>query len=173
MSQRLILCNLDILDIIVNCRYNERMKVVATNRKALHDYNVLNTYEAGIVLQGSEVKSLRQGTVSLSDSHGEIRGGEVYLLNLHIASYKFGTGFRPEPKRRRKLLLQKSEIKKLYGVVQERGNTLIPLKIYFNERGFAKVTIGVCRRKRLYDKKEKILRREEEKKLSKIKKEMR
>jgi len=149
------------------------MKAVATNRKALHDFNVLHTYEAGIVLQGSEVKSLRQGTVSLSDAYGEFRDGEIYLLNLHITGYKFSTGFRPDPKRKRKLLLKRGEIKRLYGFVQQKGNTLIPLKIYFNERGFAKVTIGVCRRKRFYDKKEKILREEAEKKLSKIKKAMR
>ena len=149
------------------------MKVVATNRKALHNYHVLDTYEAGIVLQGSEVKSLRQGAVSLSDAYGELRNGEIYLVNLHISPYRFTSHPRPNPKRSRKLLLKKSEIRKLYGFAQQRGNTLIPLKIYFNKHGFAKLTIGVCRRKRLYDKKEKILQREAERKVSKIKKTMR
>jgi SsrA-binding protein len=167
------LSSTDILDIIMNCRYNERMKVIATNRKALHDYSVLDTYEAGLVLEGSEVKSLRQGNVSLSDAYGELRDGEVYLVNLHITWYKFSSSLHPDPKRKRKILLNKNEIKRLYGIVQQKGNTLIPLKIYFNERGFAKVTIGVCRRKRLYDKKEKILRREEEVRLRRIKKETR
>lgn len=149
------------------------MKIIATNRKALHDYNVLNTYEAGIMLKGSEVKSLRQGAVSLSDAYGEIRNGEIYLFNLHISPYKCTTHVKLDPKRNRKLLLKKGEIKRLYGLVQQRGNTLIPLKIYFNERGFAKLTIGICRRKRLYDKKEKILKKEEELRVRAIKKAMR
>jgi SsrA-binding protein len=149
------------------------MKVVATNRKALRDYHVLNTYEAGLVLKGSEVKSLRQGTVSLSDAYGELTDGEVFLFNLHISPYKYSTVSSPAPKRKRKLLLQKAEIKRLYGLVTQRGNTLIPLKIYFNDRGFAKVTVGVCRRKRMYDKKEKILKEEMKRKVDRIKKAVR
>ncbi len=157
----------------MNCCYNTRMKVVATNRRAMHDYHVLETYEAGLVLKGSEVKSLRQGSVSLSDAYGELSNGEVYLFNLHISPYKFNTISSPHPKRKRKLLLNRGEIKKLFGLVQQRGNTIIPLKIYFNERGFAKTTIGVCRRKRMYDKKEKILKEEMERKVDKIKKAIR
>ncbi|MBA7510641.1 SsrA-binding protein [subsurface metagenome] len=149
------------------------MKIITNNRKALHDYQVLDTYEAGIVLKGSEAKSLRQGAASLSDAHGELNNGEVYLFNLHISPYRFNTGPSSNPKRRRKLLLNMREIKKLYGLVQQKGNTLIPLKMYFNDRGFAKVTIGVCRRKRFYDKKEKILKKEVERKVDKIKKAMR
>jgi SsrA-binding protein len=149
------------------------MKVIATNRKAQHDYHVLETYEAGIILKGSEVKSLRQGAVSLSDAYGEIRDGELYLFNLHISLYKCTAHVKIDPKRRRKLLLKRGEIKKLHGLVQQRGNTLIPLKIYFSDRGLAKLTIGVCKRKRLYDKKEKILKREEDLKVRKIKKAMR
>jgi SsrA-binding protein len=141
------------------------MKTVARNRKALHDFIVLDTYEAGIVLKGSEAKSLRQGTVSMSDAYAEMYQGEVYLRNLHISAYKFSTVGSPEPKRRRKLLLNRREIKKLYGIVQQRGNTLLPLKIYFNERGLAKVTLGVCRRKRQYDKKEKIIEKELDRKV--------
>lgn len=143
---------------------------MVNNRKALHDYHVLESFEAGIVLAGSEVKSLRQGTVSISDAYGDISEGEVYLYNLHIAVYKHSSAGKLNPKRRRKLLLKKRELKKLYGLVQQRGNTLIPLKIYFNERGFAKVAVGVCHRKRQYDKKEKILKKEEERKIAKFRK---
>ncbi|UCF70293.1 MAG: SsrA-binding protein SmpB [candidate division WOR-3 bacterium] len=146
------------------------MKIVANNRKALHDYHVLESFEAGLVLAGSEVKSLRQGLVSMSDAYGDISDGEVYLFNLHITNYKYSSAGKLDPKRRRKVLLKKREIKKLYGLVQQRGNTLIPLKIYFTERGYAKVEMGVCRRKRLYDKKEKILRKEEERKIAKFRK---
>ncbi|MFX0117237.1 MAG: SsrA-binding protein SmpB [Candidatus Hodarchaeota archaeon] len=149
------------------------MKVVANNRKALHDYHVLESFEAGLVLAGSEVKSLRQGLVSISDAYGDVSEGEVYVLNLHISPYKHSSSGKLNPKRKRKLLMKKREIKRLYGLVQQRGNTMIPLKIYFNERGYAKVKIGVCRRKRLYDKKEKILKKEEERKIAKFRKIMR
>ncbi|MBE0433056.1 SsrA-binding protein SmpB [candidate division WOR-3 bacterium] len=146
------------------------MNVVANNRKALHDYQVLESFEAGVVLAGSEVKSLRQGMVSMSDAYGDIRDAEIYIFNLHIANYKYSGAGKLDPKRRRKILLKKREIKKLYGLVQQRGNTLIPLKIYFTERGHAKIELGVCRRKRLFDKKEKILKKEEEKKIAKFRK---
>lgn len=145
---------------------------MAHNRKALHDYHVLETFDAGVVLAGSEVKSLRQGLVSMSDAYGDISVGEVYIFNLHISPYKYSSG-KYNPKRKRKLLLKKREVKKLYGLIQQRGNTLIPLKIYFNDRGYAKLEVGVCRRKRLYDKKEKILRKEEEKKIAQARKIMR
>ncbi len=146
------------------------MKIVATNRRAGHDYHILMTIEAGIVLQGAEVKSLRQGAVSLSDAYARIDNGQIYLLNLHIASYKFSRSFQLEPKRRRKLLLKKREIKKLYGLITQRGNTLIPLKVYFNDRGFAKVLLGVCRRKRIYDKKERLIEKELKARVDRIKK---
>ena len=149
------------------------MKVIATNRRALRDYHVLEKYEAGIALAGSEVKSLRQGTVSMSDAYATVSNREVYLFNLHISHYKCSTYKSPDPKRKRKLLLHKREIKKLYGQVQQRGKTLIPLKIYFSDSGFAKVTVGVCQRKRLYDKKEKILQKEVERKVDRAKKAMR
>jgi SsrA-binding protein len=146
------------------------VKIVAHNRKALHDYEVLQSFEAGLVLTGSEVKSMRQGMVSISDAYGDIVDGETYIFNLHITSYKYSSTGKLDPKRKRKVLLKKREIKKLYGLVQQRGNTLIPLKIYFTDRGYAKMEIGVCRRKRLYDKKEKILRKEEERKIAKARK---
>lgn len=144
------------------------MKIVSTNRKAGHLYEILDTYEAGIVLKGSEVKSLRQGEVSLSDAYAAMKNGEVFLYNLHITPYRFSTISIPDPKRRRKLLLNKEEIKKLFGIITQKGNLLIPLKIYFNERGIAKISIGVCRRKRVFDKKEKILKEEAKKELKKI-----
>lgn len=149
------------------------MKIVATNRKVKHDYHIIDTFDAGIVLIGGEVKSLRQGNVSMSDAYGDVYNGEVFLFNLHISVYKHSTIGKFEPKRKRKLLLHGKEIKKLYGLVQQRGNTLIPLKIYFNDNGYAKVTLGVCRRKRLYDKKEKLLKDEIERKVDKIKKAVR
>lgn len=145
------------------------MKVVSTNRKAGHLYEIFDTYEAGIVLKGSEVKSLRQGGVSLSDAYAEVKNGEVFLYNLHITPYRFSTISTPDPKRKRKLLLNKDEIKKLFGIITQKGNLLIPLKIYFNERGIAKISIGVCRRKRIFDKKEKILKEESRNELKKIK----
>jgi SsrA-binding protein len=144
------------------------MKVIAHNRKALHDYAVVDSYEAGMVLEGGEVKSLRQGSISMSDAYADFRNGEVYVFNLHIAPYKFSSGQIQEPKRRRKLLLQKNEIRKLYGALTQKGNALIPLKVYFNDHGFAKVSIGLCHRKRLYDKKEKILKRESDANLKKV-----
>ncbi len=145
------------------------MKVVAVNRKAKHDYMVLDTYEAGIVLRGGEVKSLRQGNVSMSDAYGEVINSEIFIFNLHISAYKHTTVGKSDPKRKRKLLLNKREIKKVFGLVHQRGNTLIPLKMYFNDRGFAKITLGACRRKRVYDKKEKILKREIERKVAQMK----
>jgi SsrA-binding protein len=145
------------------------MKVISTNRKAGHLYEILDTYEAGIVLKGSEVKSLRQGEVSLSDAYAEVRNGEVFLYNLHITPYRFSTVAIPDPKRKRKLLLRKEEIKRLFGIITQKGNLLIPLKIYFNDKGLAKISIGICRRKHIFDKKEKILRDEAKKNLKKIK----
>jgi SsrA-binding protein len=149
------------------------MKVVATNRKVFHDYSVNDNYEAGMVLEGSEVKSLREGTVSMSDAYADIRKGEVYLFNLHITPYKCSSYQTPDPKRKRKLLLTKREIRRLYGQITQRGSSLIPLKIYFNDRGFAKVSLGLCQHKRQYDKKEKLLKEEDKKKVSRLRKAVR
>lgn len=149
------------------------MKVVATNRKAFHDYTVTDNYEAGMVLEGSEVKSLRDGQVSMSDSYADFRKGEIFLFNLHITPYKCSSFQSPEPKRRRKLLLTKREIRRLYGQVSQRGISLIPLKIYFSDRGFAKVSLGLCQHKRQYDKKDKILKAEDQRKISRLRKAVR
>ncbi len=127
-------------------------KVVATNKKAFHDFHIEETVEAGIVLKGSEVKSLRAGKVNLRDSYGKIKGGEVFLVNVHISPYSHATYDRQDPLRLRKLLLHRREIRKLIGKVQERGFSLVPLRLYFNERGKVKVELALARGKKLYDK---------------------
>lgn len=136
------------------------MKIVATNRKAYRDYEIFEEFEAGLVLKGCEVKSLRDGAVTLSDGYGQVKNGEVFLFNVHISPYKEGSIYNQDPKRIRKLLLKKNEINKLYGRTQQRGFTIVPLKILFSERGLAKVVIGLARGRREYDKKEKILKKE-------------
>jgi SsrA-binding protein len=136
------------------------MKVVATNRRARHDFFVLETYEAGLELRGSEVKSLRAGTVSLKGSYAKIEMGEVFVYDFHVTPYEKSGHFVPAPKRPKRLLLKAPEIRRLYGKTQERGLTLIPLSVYFNERGYAKLELGLCKGKKLYDKKEAIKERE-------------
>jgi SsrA-binding protein len=149
------------------------MKVVATNRKAFHDYTITDNYEAGMVLEGSEVKSLREGSVSMGDAYADFRKGEIFLFNLHITPYKCSSYQAPDPKRRRKLLLQQREIRRLYGLISQRGCSLVPLKIYFSDRGFAKITLGLCQHKRQYDKKEKIMKDEEKRKISRLRRAVR
>ncbi|MEW6428509.1 MAG: SsrA-binding protein SmpB [Thermodesulfobacteriota bacterium] len=127
-------------------------KIVATNKKAFHDFHIEETVEAGVILIGSEVKSLRAGKANLRDGYARVDNGEVWLHNVHISPYTHATYDRPDPLRVRKLLLHSREIKKLIGKVKEKGITLVPLKIYFNERGKAKVEIGLARGKKLYDK---------------------
>jgi len=136
------------------------MKIIALNRKARHDYYIEEYYEAGIKLAGTEVKSLRQGAASLADGYAAVEQGEVFLYNVHINPYDKGGIFNKDPKRPRKLLLKKEEIKRIYGKTQQRGFTLIPLKLYFNPRGLAKVELGLAKGKKLYDKRDEIKRRE-------------
>ncbi len=143
----------------------EGEKTVVTNRKARHQYHILETIEAGIVLQGTEVKSLRQGKVNLGDAYAKIKDGEIWLVEMHISPYEQGNVFNHEPRRPRKLLLHKREIKRLIGKVQERGLTLIPLRIYF-KRGKAKVELALAKGKKLYDRREDIKRRDEEREVS-------
>jgi SsrA-binding protein len=138
------------------------VRIVATNRKARHDYHILETLEAGIELVGSEVKSLRAGKVSLKESYGRVENWELFLHGLHISPYNDGSHFNPDPTRPRKLLVHKAQIGRLYGKTQEKGLTLVPLRIYFNDRGFAKVELALARGKRKYDKREAIRRREAE-----------
>lgn len=124
---------------------------IARNKRARHDYEILETYEAGLVLQGTEVKSLRSGKASLGDAYGIVKDGEVWLLNLHIAPYERGTAWNHDPVRTRKLLLHASEIRRLIGSVERKGLTIIPLEMLFR-RGRAKVVIAVGRGKKLHDK---------------------
>lgn len=128
--------------------------VVARNRRARHDYFIDETYEAGLCLQGSEVKSLREGKGGLTDAYAGEEGGEMWLHNAYIPEYASANRFNHETKRSRKLLLHAREIAKLSGMVQQKGVTLIPLSIYFNDRGIAKVELGVARGKKQYDKRE-------------------
>ncbi len=136
------------------------VKQVATNRKARHNYTIEETFEAGIVLVGSEVKSLRQGGCSLDDGFAVVKDGEVILRGVRIAPYKQASMFNVEPDRDRRLLLHRREIARLTGKVKERGYTLVPLRVYF-KHGFAKVELGLGRGKKLYDKRRK-LREEDE-----------
>ncbi|NLP44789.1 MAG: SsrA-binding protein SmpB [Peptococcaceae bacterium] len=135
------------------------IKVVAENRKARHDYFVEDRYEAGIILTGTEIKSIRAGRVNLKDSYAEIVDGEVWLNQMHISPYEQGNRFNHEPLRKRKLLLHRSEISKLVGKVQQQGMTLIPLKIYI-KNGLAKIELGLCKGKKSYDKREDIAKRD-------------
>ena len=129
-------------------------KVVAQNRKARHDYLISDTFEAGLALTGTEVKSCRGGGVQLSDAYADPRGGEIWLVNAHIPEYAGGNRENHEPKRPRKLLLHRRQINKLIGAVDREGMTLIPLKLYFNERGRAKLQLAVAKGKKLHDKRE-------------------
>jgi SsrA-binding protein len=135
------------------------IKIVAQNRKARHDYFVLETIEAGIELRGTEVKSLRDGQVSLAECYGVVENGQVFLLGMNIQPYKFGNVHNHEPARKRRLLLHASEIGRLFGQIAVKGQTLVPLKLYF-KRGRAKVELGVCRGKEFEDKRETIKRRD-------------
>jgi SsrA-binding protein len=133
---------------------------VATNRRARHDYHIEETFEAGMVLTGAEVKSLRSGRASLSDAYGRVTGNELWVENLHIPPYEHGTSQRGyEPKRPRKLLLHRREIARLIGKTQERGLTLVPMRLYF-VRGLAKLELGLARGKRQYEKRRAIADRE-------------
>lgn len=138
---------------------SEKQKTIATNRKARRDYHILESMEAGIVLHGSEVKSLRQGRANLRDSYALIEDGELYLFNLHISPYQQSSQFRPDPRRRRKLLMHRREIKRLVGKTAQRGFTLIPLRLYFSG-SIAKVELALGRGKRDYDRRQDITKRE-------------
>ncbi|MQL50842.1 SsrA-binding protein SmpB [Desulfofundulus thermobenzoicus] len=129
-------------------------KMVTVNRKARHDYHVLETYEAGIALTGTEVKSLRAGRANLQDSFARVENAELFLYNMHISPYEQGNRFNHEPKRPRKLLMHKYEIRRLLGKSREKSLALVPLKVYFNDRGKAKVELALARGKKLYDKRE-------------------
>jgi len=143
-------------------------KIIATNRKAYRDYEVLESLECGIELKGSEVKSLRDARINLNDSFARIDKNEVILYNTHISPYEQASYLNVDPIRPRKLLLHKKQIDKLMGQVAQRGCTLVPLKIYFNDRGFVKIELALGKGKRAYDKRESIKRREEDMQMRRI-----
>lgn len=130
----------------------KEQKLIAKNRRAFHEYEVLSTYEAGIVLTGTEVCSLRENNCQLTDCFALVRKGEVWLMNLHIAPYSHGNLNNPEPDRNRKLLLHKKEIRHMHEATRERGMALVPLKMYFSTSNIVKVELAICRGKKLHDK---------------------
>jgi len=138
------------------------------NKRAYHEYSILETYEAGIALKGSEVKSLREGKASLAGSFAKVENGEVFLYNMHISPYDEGSVFNPPPLRKRKLLLKKQEIKRLWAKLSQKGLTLIPLKVYFL-KGWTKILLGLAQRKKVRDKREELKRKIIEKDLRKAK----
>ena len=139
-------------------------KVIAVNRKARHDYFVEDTFECGIALAGTEVKSLRAGTVNLKDSYCHVEGGELYAIGIHVSPYEHGNIFNREPLRDRRLLMHKREIMKLHGLVSQKGYTLVPLSVYFKGSRL-KVEIGLCRGKKLYDKRDSIAKAESDREI--------
>ena len=140
-------------------------KVVATNRQARFNYEILDTFEAGMVLRGSEVKSLRAGHVQLKDSYADIRNGEAWLEHAHISPYEFAEGGGHEPERPRKLLLHRREIDRLFGRIREEGLTLVPIQVYFTD-GKAKVELGLGKGKRRHDKRRAIVERQQEREIA-------
>lgn len=133
---------------------DESVRVAALNRKARHEYSIEDSLEAGIVLTGSEVKSLREGRATIAEAYARVVDGEIFLINAHIPEYKQSGQFSHEPRRPRKLLLHNRQIDRLAGAVQRDGMTMIPLKLYFNDRGIAKLELGLGKGKKLHDKRE-------------------
>ena len=148
----------------------DHIKIIAENRKARHEYFIEDRFEAGLVLKGTEVKSLRQGRANLKDSYARIKNGELFVHQLHISPYPFAYYDNHDPLRIRKLLLHKHEIKQLYGKMNERGYTLVPLRLYFRE-GKVKMELALAKGKRQYDKRETIRRRDEQRDLERQRKE--
>ncbi|MFO7881741.1 MAG: SsrA-binding protein SmpB [Kosmotogaceae bacterium] len=141
------------------------MKIIAKNKKARHLYHFLESYEAGIQLLGTEVKSLRQGAVSIVEAYCRFIDGELYLINANIGQYSHGAQWNHDPLRERKLLLHKSELIKIYQKVREKGLTIVPTRIYFNDSGIAKVEIVLAKGKKLYDRREDMIKREQERRI--------
>ncbi len=143
------------------------MKLLAQNKKAWHDFFIEETYEAGIVLFGPEVKSIRGGKVSIKESYCEIKDGEVYVTGMNVTPYDFGNRYNQDPLRVRKLLLHKREIAKLQNYTTREGYTLVPLKVYINERGLMKMQIAVAKGKKLYDKRDSLAKKDAERHIQK------
>jgi SsrA-binding protein len=148
----------------------EHIKVIAENRKARHDYTIEDQIEAGLVLKGTEVKSLRQGRANLKDAYAKIKNGEVYVYQMHISPYPFAYYDNHDPLRVRKLLMHRHEIRQLYGKVNERGYALIPLRLYFRD-GKIKLLLALAKGKHSYDKRDSIRRRDEQRDMDRIRKE--
>ena len=140
---------------------------IARNRRARFDYHLLDTFEAGLVLKGTEVKSLRDGKANISDAYGIVQGGEIFLLNVHIQPYERGGYVNHEPTRTRKLLLHRKEIRRLTGAVEREGQTLIPLELYFR-KGVAKVALALAKGKKMHDKRETTRRRDAEREMARV-----
>ncbi|MCQ2551292.1 MAG: SsrA-binding protein SmpB [Clostridia bacterium] len=147
----------------------KEIKLAANNKKARHDYYIDDTYEAGLVLTGTEIKSVRAGKVSIKESYAKAKNGEVYVYGMHIAPYEQGNIFNVEPLRPRKLLLHKREILKIEQLVKEQGLTLIPLTVYINEAGRAKMELAIARGKKNYDKREDIAKRDAARRMQQLK----
>lgn len=144
-----------------------KLKVVANNKKARHDYFIEETIEAGIALKGTEVKSIRAGSINLKEGYAEIKDGEAHLKGVHISPYEQGNIQNVDPIRSRKLLLHKREIRKLVGYIQLQGLTIIPLQVYFNQKGLVKVQLGIARGKKLHDKRQTMAKRDSDRRIQK------
>lgn len=137
-------------------------KIIANNKKARHDYFIEEVYEAGMSLTGTEIKSIRQGRINLKESYAKIEGNELIIYGMHISPYEQGNRFNVDPLRPRKLLLHRQEIRKLIGYTTQKGLTLVPLSVYINEKGLAKMELAVARGKKLYDKRDDMAKRDAE-----------
>ena len=144
---------------------NNNVKLIAKNPVALHNYEIVDKLEVGIVLTGTEIKSIRSGKVNLKDSYASIQNGEVYIHSMHISPYEYGNIFNKNPLRDRKLLLNKQEIRKLIGLVQQKGYTLVPISLYFSG-SFVKVELGIGKGKKLYDKREDLKKKDQNKEIA-------
>jgi len=140
-------------------------KLIANNKKAYHEYFIEETYEAGIVLTGTEVKSIRMGRASIKESYVEVKDGEAHIVSMNISPYEMGNRFNVDPLRKRKLLLHKKEIHKLVGFITLKGLTIVPLKIYITQKGLIKVLIGVARGKKLHDKRQTMAKKDSERRI--------
>jgi len=145
---------------------NDDIRVVARNKKAKHDYNIEETYEAGIKLKGTEIKSVRQGKVNLKDSYAIVKSGEIFLLNMHISPYKQGNRYNHKPDRTRKLLMHKREIDSLYGKTQREGFTLVPIAVYLKDN-LAKVEVALAKGKNIHDKRREIKKKTAQREMQK------
>lgn len=140
----------------------KQKKIIANNKKARHDYFIEEVYEAGMALTGTEIKSIRQGRINLKESYAKVDGNELIIYGMHISPYEQGNRFNVDPLRPRKLLLHRQEIRKLIGYTTQKGLTLVPLTVYINEKGLAKMEIAVARGKKLYDKRDDIQKRDQD-----------